>query len=76
MPEYMPTKRIKDVIELVESSEWILPTFQRKYVWDQEQICDLFDSIMRNYPISTFMIADSIGIVVLLGLMCFFIISL
>lgn len=56
MPEYMPSKRIKDVIALVESAEWILPTFQRKYVWDQEQICDLFDSIMRSYPISTFMI--------------------
>lgn len=56
MPEYMPQKRIKEVIELVEKSEWILPTFQRKYVWDQEQICDLFDSIMRSYPISTFMI--------------------
>ena len=52
----MPTKRIAEIIELVEKSEWILPTFQRKYVWDQEQICDLFDSIMRSYPISTFMI--------------------
>ncbi len=52
----MPTKRIREIIELVEKSEWILPTFQRKYVWDQEQICDLFDSIMRSYPISTFMI--------------------
>ena len=56
MPEYMPSKKIKEVVGLVEKSEWILPTFQRKYVWDQEQICDLFDSIMRGYPISTFMI--------------------
>ncbi len=56
MPEYMPTKKIKEVIEMVEESQWILPTFQRKYVWDQEQVCDLFDSIMRSYPISTFMI--------------------
>ena len=56
MPEYMPTKRIREVIDMVEESKWILPTFQRKYVWDQEQICDLFDSIMRSYPISTFMI--------------------
>lgn len=56
MPDYMPSKRIKEVISLVERSEWILPTFQRKYVWDQEQICDLFDSIMRSYPISTFML--------------------
>ena len=55
MSNYISTK-IRDVVTSVESSEWILPTFQRKFVWDQEQICDLFDSIMRSYPISTFML--------------------
>ena len=55
MSEY-PTKKIKEVMDLIDSGEWVLPTFQRKYVWDQDQICDLFDSIMRSYPIGTFMI--------------------
>jgi uncharacterized protein with ParB-like and HNH nuclease domain len=32
-----------------------LPAIQREYVWSQEQICTLFDSIMRGYPISSFL---------------------
>ncbi len=55
MSEY-PTKKIKEVMDLIDSADWVLPTFQRKYVWDQDQICDLFDSIMRSYPIGTFMV--------------------
>ncbi|GAJ16642.1 unnamed protein product, partial [marine sediment metagenome] len=28
---------------------------QRRFVWDHEQIEKLFDSIMRSYPIGTFL---------------------
>lgn len=31
----------------------MLPAFQREYVWSQEQIERLFDSLMRGYPISS-----------------------
>ncbi len=34
---------------------YFLPAIQREYVWSQEQICTLFDSIMRGYPISSFL---------------------
>ena len=30
-----------------------LPNIQRSFVWKEEQIEKLFDSIMRQYPIST-----------------------
>lgn len=30
-----------------------LPNIQRLFVWSEEQIERLFDSIMRQYPIST-----------------------
>lgn len=30
-----------------------LPNIQRPFVWSEEQICRLFDSILREYPIST-----------------------
>jgi hypothetical protein len=33
-----------------------LPHIQRAFVWSEEQICRLFDSIMREYPISTLLI--------------------
>lgn len=33
-----------------------LPNIQRAFVWSEEQICRLFDSILREYPISTLLI--------------------
>jgi hypothetical protein len=38
-----------------EGGFW-LPNIQRPFVWSEEQICRLFDSIMREYPISTLLI--------------------
>ncbi len=39
-----------------ENGGFWLPNIQRPFVWSEEQICKLFDSIMREYPISTFLI--------------------
>ena len=38
-----------------EGGFW-LPNIQRPFVWNEEQICRLFDSILREYPISTMLI--------------------
>lgn len=46
---------IRKVIEDIESGKVYLPAIQRKFVWRKEQIELLFDSIMRNYPIGTFL---------------------
>ncbi len=35
---------------------WWLPNIQRPFVWSEEQIERLFDSIMRQYPISTLLV--------------------
>lgn len=35
---------------------WWLPNIQRPFVWSEDQIERLFDSIMRQYPISTLLI--------------------
>ena len=35
--------------------QYFLPAIQREFVWKQEQIVQLFDSIMRGYPISSFL---------------------
>jgi hypothetical protein len=36
--------------------EYFLPTLQREFVWDSKRICRLFDSLMRGYPISSFLL--------------------
>lgn len=38
-----------------EGGFW-LPNIQRPFVWNEGQICRLFDSILREYPISTLLI--------------------
>jgi hypothetical protein len=39
-----------------EDGGFWLPNIQRPFVWGEEQICRLFDSILREYPISTLLI--------------------
>ena len=46
-------KKICDMIS--DDSNIILPAIQRKFVWNEEQICSLFESIMEGYPIGTFL---------------------
>src|SRR5690348_18478691 len=35
--------------------QYFLPAIQREFVWKPEQVAQLFDSIMRGYPISSFL---------------------
>jgi uncharacterized protein with ParB-like and HNH nuclease domain len=49
------SKSIKNILEEIESSKVYLPALQRKFVWDKPQIELLFDSIIRNFPIGTFL---------------------
>ncbi|KXJ42706.1 MULTISPECIES: DUF262 domain-containing protein [Gammaproteobacteria] len=53
--EYEKAITIKDAIDAINQRDYLLPAIQRKFVWSSHQICVLFDSIMRGYPINTFM---------------------
>ena len=46
---------IEAAIKSIVKRNYLIPAIQRKFIWDHEQICALFDSIMRKYPINTFM---------------------
>ncbi|MFH1848860.1 MAG: DUF262 domain-containing protein [archaeon] len=48
-------KEIKTVLDEIKENKIYLPAIQRKLVWNHEQIELLFDSIMRGYPIGTFL---------------------
>ena len=49
------TATISDIIEGYINNNTFLPAIQREYVWDTDQICKLFDSLMCGYPISSFL---------------------
>lgn len=46
---------ISDAIKKIESNQFLLPAIQREFIWSHSKIEWLFDSIMRNYPISSFL---------------------
>lgn len=54
----MPNKSIKAMIQDINNRDadggglW-LPNIQREFVWEEDQIERLFDSIMRQYPLSS-----------------------
>lgn len=53
--DYEKPITIAHAIQQVDERKYLLPAIQRNFTWSHEQICVLFDSIMRNYPINAFM---------------------
>lgn len=39
----------------ISSNRFVLPAIQRAFVWNRDQICMLFDSLMQGYPIGSFL---------------------
>lgn len=46
---------VYDVIQNVKNGKYVMPAFQRQFVWNMEQIEKLWDSILLDYPIATFL---------------------
>jgi uncharacterized protein with ParB-like and HNH nuclease domain len=46
---------IKETIANIHSKRYLLPSIQREFVWDCDQITQLFDSLMLGYPIGSFL---------------------
>lgn len=46
---------IAKVIGEIQATHYVLPAIQREFVWSAEQIEKLFDSLMRGYPIGSFL---------------------
>jgi len=51
---YKP-RSLFSLIEDIDNKRLFLPHIQRPFVWSDEQMRRLFDSLMRNYPIQTFL---------------------
>ena len=46
---------IYEALQNIKSGKYVMPAFQRQYVWNMEQIEKLWDSILLDYPIATFL---------------------
>lgn len=54
MATYQP-RSIKSIIDDIVEGKLIIPALQRNFVWPDYKITDLFDSLLRGYPIGTFL---------------------
>lgn len=46
---------VKEAVENIRAKKYLLPSIQRELVWNPHQIERLFDSLMRNYPVGSFL---------------------
>jgi len=46
---------IYEALQNIQSGKYVMPAFQRQFVWDMERIEKLWDSILLGYPVATFL---------------------
>ena len=46
---------IEEVIKDIQANKYVLPAIQREFVWSAAQIEKLFDSLLKGYPIGSFL---------------------
>ena len=46
---------VKEAINHIHSKKYLLPAIQRELVWETDDIELLFDSLMRDYPVGSFL---------------------
>lgn len=56
-----PSYSLKDLFARAERGELQLPDFQREYIWDVDRIRTLVTSVLRGYPIGSFLALDTRG---------------
>ena len=44
-------KSIEELVDVLNSGDYVLPEIQRDFVWEMNKIAELWDSIYRGYPI-------------------------
>lgn len=52
---HLPPRSIAETLRSIQANELVLPAIQREYVWKPSQVVRLFDSILRGYPIGSFL---------------------
>lgn len=56
--ENISDKKYSVLINEIEQGQVKIPQFQRKFVWSIKASAKLLDSIMKGYPIGTFIYCD------------------
>lgn len=55
---FQTPRSIEEVLTAIHQREYLMPAIQREFVWSTNQITKLVDSIMRGYPVGSFLLWD------------------
>ena len=59
--EIIPSSvKIDKLLNRIEEGDIKIPAFQRGFVWNQEQVIDLLDSMYNDYPIGSILLWNSL----------------
>jgi hypothetical protein len=53
---FQAPRSIEEMLTAIHRHEYLMPAIQREFVWDAEQITKLVDSLMRGYPVGSFLL--------------------
>jgi hypothetical protein len=52
---YQPPVPVTEVLDSIHDRSYVLPAIQREFEWSTDQVRRLFDSLIRGYPIGSFL---------------------
>ncbi len=53
---FQTPKSIEEMLTSIHKHEYLMPAIQREFVWGPQQIIRLVDSLMRGYPVGSFLL--------------------
>lgn len=55
---FQTPRSVEEMLTAIHRHEYLMPAIQREFVWGTGQIVRLFDSLMRGYPVGSFLLWD------------------
>lgn len=55
---FQTPRSIEEMLTAIHKRDYLMPAIQREFVWGTGQIVQLFDSLMRGYPVGSFLLWD------------------
>jgi hypothetical protein len=53
---FQTPRSIEEMLTAIHKRDYLMPAIQREFVWGTEQIVKLVDSLMRGYPVGSFLL--------------------
>lgn len=55
---FQTPRTVEEILVAIHKREYLMPAIQREFVWSTDQIVRLVDSLMRGYPVGSFLLWD------------------